>query len=418
VALDPRGVATSAETSRAAILTSAEPGARFYLRELDGLRFFAFFGVFLHHAVTTPQLSADVAIGPLGVLQQVISKVVASGWIGVDLFFVLSAFLITQLLLREQDRFGGVAVGSFWARRILRIWPLYYLVIVLGFLVLPLIPALGLEANAGPTAARDLWSLHFLPFALFAGNWSTVAYGYAPSPVVSQLWSVSVEEQFYLFWPLLICVTPRALMPRVLAALLIATLAVRLVLVLNGVVHPAIYTDTLARLDPIVLGAGLAMAWRKDWFQRAATRWRALWLPLALLLFMLVWFGPNPLTYSIHTVWQFLVIGLACAAVVLATVSGGMAQKIARLTALVWLGQISYGLYVYHRLGIGLSDVAMTQLFPMTAPGMGGVAREGFRFVTALGLTIAIAAISYYGFERYFLRLKARFTRVASRPSV
>jgi peptidoglycan/LPS O-acetylase OafA/YrhL len=84
----------------------------------------------------------------------------------------------------------------------------------------------------------------------------------------------------------------------------------------------------------------------------------------------------------------------------------------------VWLGQISYGLYVYHRLGIGLSELAIAQLFPMAAIRMSGVAVEAARVVIALGLTITIAAVSYYGFERHFLRAKARFTRVTSRVPV
>jgi peptidoglycan/LPS O-acetylase OafA/YrhL len=404
------------EESRPAVATKAHPSPGFYLRELDGLRFFAFFGVFLHHLVSTSQLFDKSLTGEPWA--HGFRKVAVSGWVGVDLFFVLSAFLITELLLREQERFGDISVGSFWVRRIMRIWPLYYLTIVLGFLILPMIPAIGLESGAGAVAANDLWSRHFLPFVLFAGNWSTVAYGYAPSPVVSPLWSVSVEEQFYLFWPLVIIFTPRVLMPRVLAVLLIATIVVRFILVVNGVAHPAIYANTLARLDPIVLGAGLAMAWRDGRIRAALIRWRALWLPLAVALFIFVLFGPNPLTYSIHTVWQFLAIGLACTGLVLATVSGGLAQKITRLAVFVWLGRISYGLYVYHRLGISLSELATTRLFPMAADGMSLVALDVVRSVIALGLTIMIAAISYFGFERYFLRVKARFARVASRPSV
>jgi peptidoglycan/LPS O-acetylase OafA/YrhL len=142
---------------------------RFYLPELDSLRFFAFLAVFICHCFALA--------GREGAWSDV-------GSFGVDLFFVLSAYLITELLLRERRSRGRFDLGRFYARRILRIWPLYF-----TFLA-------GAEL-AGAVPQGDL-----APLALFAGNFAYAAWG-PPGLAVSSLWSLSVEEQFYLVWPLM-----------------------------------------------------------------------------------------------------------------------------------------------------------------------------------------------------------------------
>ena len=144
---------------------------RYYRPELDVLRCFAFLMVFASH--TVPVSTA------------------AGGAFGVDLFFTLSSFLITTLLLRESSVCGALDVTAFYLRRVLRILPLYF-----GFLL------------AATTLARSLVPDENLPlkyvvaFALLCGNWACVLWGY-PHSVASPLWSVSIEEQFYLCWPLI-----------------------------------------------------------------------------------------------------------------------------------------------------------------------------------------------------------------------
>ena len=131
-----------------------------------------------------------------------------NGGYGVQLFFILSGYLITTLLLREEARYGRIALRAFWIRRILRIWPLYYLLILIGFFVLP-----GLDGQFGTTDYRDLLGMHLLPFLGFVGNWSMALIKPAPD-WISVLWSVCVEEQFYLVVPLFIAlVAPRVPRP-------------------------------------------------------------------------------------------------------------------------------------------------------------------------------------------------------------
>lgn len=199
---------------------------RYYRPELDVLRCFAFLMVFASH--TVPVSTA------------------AAGAFGVDLFFTLSSFLITTLLLRESSVCGALDVTAFYLRRVLRILPLYF-----GFLL------------AATTLARSLVPDENLPlkyvvaFALLCGNWACVLWGY-PHSVASPLWSVSIEEQFYLCWPLIMRRWVHRL-TMVAVGLVVVSFVTRLCLVLHGAVHPQIWCNTLARLDPIACGALLAV---------------------------------------------------------------------------------------------------------------------------------------------------------------
>ncbi|MBV8729460.1 MAG: acyltransferase [Acidobacteriia bacterium] len=146
--------------------------ARFYRPELDGLRFFAFFCVLLRHGAPIPTFA-----GPL--IQQ-------CGSFGLSLFFFLSAFLITELLIRERENTGTVHLKAFYIRRILRIWPLYYVAVALAVIV-------------GRIWPDPFWIGKFRLFSMlfFFMNWvPQIMYG-----PFTPLWSISVEEQFYAIWP-------------------------------------------------------------------------------------------------------------------------------------------------------------------------------------------------------------------------
>ena len=133
----------------------------------------------------------DVLTGlhvPRPVADVIVAFAAGGSW-GVDLFFALSSFLITTILLRERQQVGDVDVASFYLRRVLRIWPLYFtLLLVVLPLVRPVSPADGMSGK------------YLVAFLLFVGNWACVWWGYPPA-IAGQLWSVSIEEQFYLSWP-------------------------------------------------------------------------------------------------------------------------------------------------------------------------------------------------------------------------
>ena len=133
----------------------------------------------------------------------------ANGWVGVQLFFVLSGYLITTLLLREEAAHGRVDLRAFWARRVLRIWPLYYLTLFLTFVLLPV-----WTGEAGTAGGRVLWARHAPAFFTFGGNWSMAFLGPVGHDSQSVLWSVCVEEQFYLVVPLIVARLGGRLRPR------------------------------------------------------------------------------------------------------------------------------------------------------------------------------------------------------------
>jgi len=222
---------------------------RYYRPELDVLRCFAFLMVFASHTVPGDQSFFRQAHIPPRIADLIVSAA-AGGAFGVDLFFTLSSFLITTLLLRESNVCGALDVTAFYLRRVLRILPLYF-----GFLL------------AATTLARSLVPDENLPlkyvvaFALLCGNWACVLWGY-PHSVASPLWSVSIEEQFYLCWPLIMRRWVHRL-TMVAVGLVVVSFVTRLCLVLHGAIHPQIWCNTLARLDPIACGALLAVRQNK-----------------------------------------------------------------------------------------------------------------------------------------------------------
>ena len=362
---------------------------RFYRPELDCLRFFAFFAVFIYHTLSNDPAYYSARHMPFGTL---IASAASAGRFGVDLFFLLSAYLITELLLREQEQFGKVALRSFYLRRILRIWPLYFLGILIAIL-LPLVDS------------SEYFPVKYgLAFVLMSGNW-LITFGLPSRSVMMSLWSVSFEEQFYLLWPTFIsrARSARSLLYASGVLLAAATLA-RVILVGHArATHSEvlIFTNTLTRLDPLALGIATAVFLRKKqltlgWMTRFAL----------LIAGCILWLAAGHF-YSLA--WSFMLLGYPAMAagawlIFLSALGSNLAPRWLR-----YLGKISYGLYVFHELAQYLS-----------AKLLGGSVHSLRAFVgywsLSLSLTVVMAALSYQVFESPFLRLKERFTRVKSRP--
>jgi peptidoglycan/LPS O-acetylase OafA/YrhL len=363
------------------LVSSAQAAARitgarasFYRPELDILRLGAFLLVFLQHAL--PHAALDyLAAGFPELAASALAGIARAGALGVDLFFALSAYLITELLLRERRSSGVVDIRAFYIRRILRIWPLYY------FALLILVPAMSILPGE-----HMPWS-DFLAFGLFSGNWACAAWGYPPSSF-ALLWSVSVEEQFYLTWPWLVRAGELSLR-RIACGMLAAATVTRLVLVIRDVQHPGIWCNTLARLDPIAGGALLACL-LKGTVPEHTGRSRALWIGFGTVL--LVGSG----AVGSNDGWPVLVTYPLAAAASVAIIFGTLGSRFRQrplLRAGTYLGKISYGLYVFH--------AAVIRLVPSP--------------LLALPLTMGMAALSYRFLESPFLRLKDRFAHVSTR---
>lgn len=369
------------------------PVGHFYHPELDALRFFAFLLVFLHHALPTdPALYLNSGI-PIAATQ-LLTLVKKAGAYGVDLFFALSSYLITELLYREYRVRNTIDVRSFYIRRALRIWPLYFFFLTATVFIVPLLfPPENLSAK------------YALAFSVFLGNWACVLGG-MPFSVASPLWSVSIEEQFYIAWPplLLLCGIKRIVW--IAAGLLIVACTTRLILAIAGAGETAVWCNTFARLDAIAFGALLSTFLRTRVLSRATRIGLCL---VGFLIFLIV------TRYFEQDGWTSLITYPAIGIGSVFIVAGVIARQASNLTRgpfalIVYLGRISYGLYVFHLLALALIS---TQLF---VPIIGLRLNFERRMICAFLLTVALAAISYHLLEKPFLRLKRRFTHVRSGP--
>jgi peptidoglycan/LPS O-acetylase OafA/YrhL len=372
---------------------------RFYRPELDSLRFFAFFGVFVFHVIPNdPQFYQTHHLLTPAVIP-LICAVSGAGAFGVDLFFALSAYLITTLLIREEEIRGSIDARAFYVRRILRIWPLYFFFIAVAALVTiwDRTQHLGWPYVAG--------------YLLLSGNWVYVLLG-LPHSIASPLWSVSIEEQFYLLWPLALRHLSRRQLVFVVIGLLVLANLVRAFLVLTHSLGAAVEYNTFARIDAIALGILVAYflgseAPSLSLFSRTAlaAASQVVWCLVAAFTSL------NSQTEVAPVMGTLLgrpLVAMAAAGLLVAVI-GAPAAGARALTYswLTYLGRISYGLYVYHAAGL----LVAWHLFRGNS-----VKIYAAYALTGFALTVAFSAISYRWLESPFLKMKERFAVVHSRP--
>ncbi len=327
---------------------------------LDGLRALSIVAVVWHHA-------AEPHTTILG----------GRGFLGVDLFFVISGFLIVTLLLRERDRKGAISLRQFYIRRALRIFPLYY-----GWLL-----ALGLfSVLAGGASVAPIRDLPFA--ALYLGNWVEL------SGFLAITWSLAAEEQFYLAWPPLERALPRGVVPVVIVAAIFAS-----------VFLPALWPTAPSMLTtigftPILLGVGLAHVLHSPRGHAAVARvvdHIVVVVVVVVAAVALLALGPADLRGGPRLGLQVLaVVGLAACVVREETPW----NRWLRLRVFTFIGMLSYGLYLLHmpahhvvvKLGAAL-----------------GIDAPVARFGATLALGLVLAWLSHRFFERRFLALKSRF---------
>jgi peptidoglycan/LPS O-acetylase OafA/YrhL len=368
-----------------------------YRPELDVLRFVAFSGVFLFHTVDYP-LDFYLQHHVPRILAEVSRAAIASGKYGVDLFFALSSYLITDLLIREKEQFGSLNVRSFYIRRILRIWPLYYFILIITLFI----PFFDPDHQFGLK--------YFLPFIFLSGNWAFAAFGGPARVPASPLWSVSIEEQFYLFWPPVVARLSRQKIIYAALGMIIVANVARLMLHVTSATAMALWANTFAHLDSIAVGILLAatLHGRASSIQPSARIALLMFAAACMTLrgYFQIVIGESVSWGNILIAWPIVVV--ACAVTLFAFI-GLKVHK----SWLPYLGKVSYGLYAYHMFCIMLVDrlLAIQHRLPEHS-----FLRAALRECLSLGLTIAVAAISYAFLETPFLRLKERFTRVRSRP--
>jgi len=379
--------------------TSNVPAKRYYRPELDALRFFAFLAVFAFHRMDY------VPTDPVQDLWTF--RIGTVGAFGVPVFFLLSAFLITELLLRERTATGRIHVRSFYIRRILRIWPLYFAVFYGLALLNHFVPGTGTD---NPLA--------WLAFTFFSGNWYITLRGWIAG-AVDPLWSISVEEQFYLVIPLLASVGGR----KALAIASWALLVVAYVTVLLYGMHRSPgdhgeWTNSFVHFQFFSAGTLIALILRG--------RLINLSLPiraLGILAGIACWFAamigfrvqswnPQPTAFGSVAGWLLVLAGT----VLLFLSTLGLAERYVPAW-LAYFGRISYGLYLFHSLVFFLvfekAKPVLNQLAALLHLNL--ILRNALGTVLVLGLSLIVAHLSYRYFEAFFLSMKRKFTFVPAR---
>jgi peptidoglycan/LPS O-acetylase OafA/YrhL len=373
----PATTATEAAAPEAAASGEASPRRLRHTPELDGIRGLALAVVFVHHLGIVMWLGKP-------------SWFVPGGQVGLDLFFALSGFLITALLLGERERTGSIRAGHFLWRRFLRLTPA--VVVFLAGLV---------AANMVTGRYPDEWMLRtaawVLPFATNLGLENVVAE-------TGHTWSLSVEAHFYLAWGLVTAlVAAKARRPYpVLAAL--AGIGIVVSAVLRGVAYAGnpddafyIYSQTIYRIDAPLLGALAGVAWMAGWLDRVPARLAAWMAPAALAVLTFATFRSNPLSPSLFH-GLFTAVAACSALLVIAVQRSGPTRTRAalRFSPLVFLGTISFSVYLWH-LPVMMYVWRNATAWP--------VAQQ--LLVATVG-SLALGAASYYAIERPALRWRAR----------
>ena len=360
---------------------------------LDGLRGVAVLLVLAFHF-----LHVD---GEGGTAERMLLSASRSGWAGVDLFLVLSGFLITGILLDARGAPGYFR--AFYARRALRIFPLSYVYLAVLFLAVPLVlPSLDVKRET------QGWLWTYLGNVLFAREG-----GFQASPYAAHFWSLAVEEQFYLVWPVLVWMLPRRGLALACLALVAGAFALRLGIHRTTFNATAAYVLTPARMDALAMGALVAVAAREPaWWPRV--RRSAPWLlGASAAAVAAIWvrqgglFGGDPVVQ----VWAFGPLAAGFAALLVLALDGVENSRLSRTLnwpALRSAGKYSYGLYVLHYpIFLALEAAGFTSLALAGATGSRLLGVLAFAAVAGLA-TLAAALLSWELLEKRFLRWKDR----------
>ena len=367
---------------------------KIYFPNLNGLRFIAAFLVIIHHIEQFKSISNIEnywgEIPFIGII----------GKLGVVLFFVLSGFLITYLLLTEEHSFKKISIRKFYVRRMLRIWPLYFLIIILAFFVLPNISIFTLPGFGKDVIYSNLLLKLFL-YAIFFPNLVLSLLGIVP--YASHTWSIGTEEQYYLVWPIILKYFKKY---RIILMLFIVFSYLAF-----GKILSAHYSDILPyknvikafwssfNIDCMAIGGIFAiLLFQKNKFLKLIQNNTVFYLTITLVIFLMLKGIHIP---YIHYEFYSVLFGI----IILNFASNDKIKISLENRLFNYLGNISYGLYMYHPIGIVLAIAISISI---------GLTTNWLIYPLSFTLTIIIAGLSYKYFESFFLKFKDKFSIVLS----
>ncbi len=383
---------------------------------LDGMRGIAVLLVLMFHfAWTFPGEDPTTAVTFVDKVAVRIHAFLWSGWIGVDLFFVLSGYLITRGLVTPSAKVLGTRLKMFWMRRVLRIFPLYYAFIIVGSIV-----ALAVVGTSAWIPGPSYW--------VYMQNYA-LAFDDEPLRWTAHFWSLAIEEQFYFVWPIVaLMVSRRRLIPTILV-LVPAVVMLRgfmvfkgaSIPVLNGIFHgdqgiaKFVYRATFTRADGLLLGAFVAVT-QREVLHPVSIAWRRLRFPI-LIASAVALVGLYVLANGLNDYDRRIIsIGYVTLAVFFASSISMCADAVIseRFRAflswgpLVACGKVSYGMYIFHWV---LVILLVPRLEKMQV-GMGAVTQMALNLgviVVGTAVVYVLATLSFKFFESPFLKLKRRF---------
>jgi peptidoglycan/LPS O-acetylase OafA/YrhL len=356
---------------------------KIYFKNLDTLRFIAFFLVFWQHAFQIPisEITSN------NTFQVIIYSLTNTGGIGVHIFFVISGFLITFLMLCEKNIHGSINIKYFYIRRILRIWPLYYIVVLLGIFVLP-------NLFHGFKFHGDI-----LKNLIFLNNFDMDN----PFLSVGITWSIAIEEQFYIFWPIifLLCKSKKMLL-FVSSFILIFSFVF---IIQNPVIS---YFHTFGNLMYLMIGcvgAILYMYHKQKISKYLTVKSKFFYFILIVALFFIVASKfYKPISYisliGLPIIYLFIVLTL---------VNFNSNKKQSLFSK---LGKYTYGMYIYHPIILIFFKIIF-DLLHLNYIHKGFV--DFLLFLFSLIITIVFSILSYEYFEKYILQFKNKFSFIKTR---
>lgn len=380
--------------------------AKIFFPNLDGLRFISFLVVFLYHGLLSI-LSYLKDSHPA--LYTVLEFLFGHGNLGVNFFFVLSGFLITYLLIKEKEFTGTIHVPNFYVRRILRIWPLYYLCVFVGFVGFGL-----LKKMSGQPIMENANHWYYI---FFSANFD-IMHTWPEKPdalLLSVLWSVAVEEQFYLTWPLILRIVPLKAYRFVFPSIMAFSLIFRSFHTGDNDHEFAIrYFHTFSVIGDMALGGLFAYLVSyenrfKTWITNVnkGTIVLLYLLTLGVTLFKQVLFPPG-----IPVIFERIVIAFFFGMIILEqNYAKHSLFKMSQFKTVSRLGIYTYGLYCLHFLGLYLAIKTMNALRLN-----GSLSWVSFgMMLLALLLSVVISLISFNFYEKWFLRWKDKFAFIVKK---
>lgn len=370
-----------------------------YFEGLNGLRFFAALAVIITHIELTKNFFK------IQNCWQSSTLIFNLGGLGVYFFFVLSGFLITYLLIIEKQKTGTVAVKKFYIRRVLRIWPLYFLILIVGFFVLPNFKQIDIQYQ------KVYFEQNFFPnLILFLLMLPNLAFSIFPAvPHIGQLWSIGVEEQFYIAWPLIVKQSAKLL--KTLIIIILSLIVLKIVVLLLGKMF---YQETwyialkkliaMSKFESMAIGGVGAYLLSIKHSVINFIKLPFVTISALILILLIIYFIPEKLQDAQH-----LPISVLFLVIILNVISSQ--TKWIKNKLFDFLGKISYGIYMYHLMIIPCVLIIIQKFVtPNSNYFLFNVLLYTFTIIT----TLLVSWLSYNFFESRFINLKDKFTIIHS----